>query len=157
MPVESEPPESIKTFTNSSFVKENSNKYRVNRKVVINTCDISHQYQKKASSQQEHHGGKHLSEYASLKRPTPAEEFRKNIYDAIKMEIKEGLKRQYDKRRHRQKMNIKMLDSFKNKKDRARSNYNYLQQKRMKSKVKLPSLGSNMYIITTSTRVLQKS
>ena len=49
-----------------------------------------------------------------------------------------------------------MLDSFKNKKDRARSNYNYLEQKRMKSKVKLPSLGSNMYIITTSTRVLQK-
>ena len=50
MPVESEPPEPIKTFTNSSFVKENSNKYRVNRKVVINTCDISHQYQKKANS-----------------------------------------------------------------------------------------------------------
>lgn len=54
-------------------------------------------------------------------------------------------------------MNMKMLDSFKNKKERARSNQNYIDQKKMKSKVKLPSLGSNMYIITTSTRVLQKS
>jgi len=54
-------------------------------------------------------------------------------------------------------MNMKMIDTFKNKSTRARSNQNYIDQKRMKSKVKLPSLGSNMYIITTSTRVLQKT
>jgi hypothetical protein len=52
---------------------------------------------------------------------------------------------------------MKMVDSFKTKGGRTRSNQNYLDQRRMKSKVKLPSLGSNMYIITTSTRVLQKT
>ena len=129
-------------------------KYRVNRKVMINTCDISHPCKKI----DEYSSSKMLeiSEQHSSKRPTPAEQFRKNIYDAIKVEIKKGLRREYDRRRQKERMNIKMIDSFKPKNIRA-SSYHQQDSRKLRSKVKLPSLGTNMYIITTSTRILQKT
>ena len=54
-------PEPIKNSTNSSFIKDNQNKYRVNRKVIINTCDISRQYQKNNNTEKDYHTGKNLS------------------------------------------------------------------------------------------------
>lgn len=127
-------------------------KYRMNRKVVINTCDVT-----QPSKRGDEYRSRPLE--VELKRPSPAEEFRKNIYDAIKVEIKEGLRREYDRRRQRDRLNLKMVDSFKPKNNRTRSNYqpSQLEGRRMRSKVKLPSLGTNMYIITTSTRILHKT
>lgn len=53
-------------------------------------------------------------------------------------------------------MDNKLMDSFRTKHNQRLRAHNYLDQKRLRSKVKLPSLGANMYIITTSTRLLQK-
>lgn len=54
-------------------------------------------------------------------------------------------------------MDSKLIDSFRMKNhQKFKANHNYMDAKRMKSKVRLPSLGANMYIITTSTRLLQK-
>ncbi len=50
------------------------------------------------------------------------------------------------------------MDSFRpSNQQKFKANHNYMDAKRMKSKVRLPSLGANMYIITTSTRILQKT
>jgi len=50
------------------------------------------------------------------------------------------------------------MDSFRpSNQQKIKANHNYMDAKRMKSKVRLPSLGANMYIITTSTRILQKT
>jgi hypothetical protein len=130
-------------------------KYRVNRKVIINTCDVNLKYKKKLEIFSDEALMHKQFDEQEDKRPTAAEEFRKNIYDAIKQEIKDGLRREYDKRRNRDRMNLKIVDSFRMKNGRVRSNN--VETGKLKSKVKLPSLGANMYIITTSTKALQKT
>jgi len=55
-------------------------------------------------------------------------------------------------------MENKLIDSFRVKSNnRVRAALNFTDSKRIKSKVRLPSLGANMYIITTSTRLIHKS
>ena len=54
------------------------------------------------------------------------------------------------------------MDSFRikntnNPNKSSQAHHNYVDLKRMKSKVKLPSLGSNMYIIMTSTKLMNKN
>ena len=62
----------------------------------------------------------------------------------------------------KEKTQFKIMDSFRikntnNTQKLGKGNNNFTDIKRMKSKVKLPSLGSNMYIIMTSTKLMNKN
>jgi len=55
-------------------------------------------------------------------------------------------------------MDYKLIDSFRLKNQNTRQKLiQNLNEGKIKSKVRLPSLGSNMYIITTSTRLIHKT
>ena len=55
-------------------------------------------------------------------------------------------------------MDAKAVDSFRMKSgQKMRIGQNFMDARPLKSKVKLPSLGANMYIITTSTRLVNKA
>ena len=89
---------------------------------------------------------------------TAAEEFRRNIYDSIKQEIKQSLRKEYERKKQKQKLQSKLIDSFRVKKNqKIKDTHNFNDPKQIKSKVRLPSLGANMYIITTSTRIINKN
>lgn len=55
-------------------------------------------------------------EVVEIKKLSAAEEFRKNIYDSIKQEIKESLRREYERKKQKERLENKLIDSFRFKK-----------------------------------------